>query len=252
MAKKTEQTTTDFGDQQIPFAEKTQQVQSIFTQVADQYDLMNQLMSFGLHQHWKATAIDLTWIKPGNTVLDLASGSGDLVPLIRKKQKNQGQVIAGDLNLSMLNTARDKLLNQGLSQEISYCQLNAEALPFANDHIDIITMAFGIRNVTDKTSALEEIYRVLKPGGQAMILEFSEPKAQSVKCIYDWYSHQVIPQMGHWVADNKAAYQYLVESIRKHPNQEAFSALLEQAKFQHITCHNLLSGVIAIHRACKP
>lgn len=243
--------TTDFGYQQVTWEEKTQKVAEVFHSVAGKYDLMNDLMSAGIHRLWKRFAIELSGIRPGQKVLDLAGGTGDLTLRLINLVGNEGSVTLADINDSMLEIGRKRLVDHGVIKNVDYVQANAENLPFAEDSFDCVTMAFGLRNVTDKPAALQSIYRVLKPGGRVLILEFSKPVSSGLQKIYDIYSFNVLPFLGKWIAKDADSYRYLAESIRRHPNQETLKQMLEQAGFENCDFHNLSGGIVAIHRGYK-
>lgn len=242
---------THFGFQTVPTQEKQAKVAEVFHSVANQYDLMNDLMSFGIHRWWKRFAVELSRAKKGQRVLDLAGGSGDLARLLAKEVGPSGEVVLADINASMLAKGRDRLLDCGLVQSVHYVQANAECLPFAENHFDCITMGFGLRNVTDKAAALRSMYRVCRPGGKVMILEFSAPVLPGLQPIYDWYSFHVLPKIGQWVAQDEDSYRYLAESIRMHPSQEELKTMIEAAGFADCRYHNLSGGIVALHIAYK-
>lgn len=242
---------THFGFQTIRTEEKPQLVDEVFNRVASKYDLMNDLMSFGLHRLWKRFAVQMTEARPGHHILDLAAGTGDLTKALAKKVGDTGTVTMVDINASMLVQGRDRLIDAGYFKNITYVQADVENLPFAEHHFDRIIMAFGLRNVTDKMKALAACYRVLKPGGMLLVLEFSHPNGKLLNQCYDFYSFNVIPKLGEWVARDRASYQYLVESIRMHPNQEQLKTMMEEAQFEDITYFNLTSGVAVLHQAHK-
>lgn len=243
--------TTDFGYQQVPWEEKTQKVAEVFHSVAGKYDLMNDLMSAGIHRLWKRFAIELSGIRPGQHVLDLAGGTGDLTLRLANLVGKEGSVTLADINDSMLTIGRNRLIDHGVINNVEYVQANAENLPFAEDSFDCVTMAFGLRNVTDKLAALKSIYQVLKPGGRALILEFSKPTSSGLQKIYDVYSFNVLPFLGKWIAKDADSYQYLAESIRRHPDQETLKAMMQQAGLENCDFHNLSGGIVAIHRGYK-
>lgn len=249
--KQNDPVTTDFGYEKIPVNEKTARVASVFHQVADQYDLMNDLMSLGIHRYWKWMAIALAQIKQGEQVLDVAAGSGDLSYLIANQVGEQGVVWVSDINAAMLKIGRDKLTDAGLLTNLRYVQANVECLPFPEDSFDCITIAFGLRNVTDKFAGLQSMYRCLKPGGRLIILEFSKLESATAQKIYDQYSFTVLPWLGEFVAKDRASYQYLAESIRMHPDQARLMELMYQAGFDEVTYRNLSGGIVAIHRGYK-
>ncbi len=241
--------TTHFGFTQVPIHEKVQRVTQVFASVAPRYDLMNDLMSLGIHRCWKQFTLSLAQARPGEIVLDLAGGTGDLALKLAEKVAPTGQVVLADINASMLQVGRERLFNQGIL--VHYAQVNAEQLPFADASFDLITLAFGLRNVTDKEAALHSLFRVLKPGGRLLILEFSELKIKPLKPLYDWYSFNILPKLGQLIAKDAHSYRYLAESIRMHPNQAQLLSLLEQAGFERCDCHNLSGGIVAVHRGFK-
>jgi demethylmenaquinone methyltransferase / 2-methoxy-6-polyprenyl-1,4-benzoquinol methylase len=235
---------TQFGYADVSPEEKTRRVRGVFDSVAGKYDLMNDLMSAGLHRIWKRIAIDMAGVRAGQRVLDLAGGTGDLARLFAARTGPSGCVVHTDINGAMLAAGRDKLLNAGLALPTVQC--NAEALPFADRAFDIVTIAFGLRNVTRKEVALAEMCRVLKPGGAALVLEFSRIAAPLAPA-YDWYSFNVLPKLGKLIAHDEASYRYLAESIRVHPDQEALKSMMEHAGFDRVEYHNLTAGVVALH-----
>ncbi len=242
---------SDFGYKKVSPEEKTQLVREVFHSVAPNYDLMNDLMSFGMHRLWKFFTVFLSGLRPGQSVLDLAGGTGDLACRFAESVGPQGKVVLADINLAMLSLGRDKLIDKGLFPGVQVLALNAEALPFAKNTFDRISIGFGLRNVTDKMQALREMQRVLRPGGQALILEFSEPKLPGLKPIYDAYSFKILPQLGKWIAKDADSYQYLAESIRKHPSQERLREMVLEAQFDECEYHNLSGGIVALHRCFK-
>ena len=248
--KMNEALTTDFGYQTIPLSEKNSRVGEVFQSVASKYDLMNDLMSFGLHRLWKKFAVQLAQLRRGDNVLDVAGGTGDLVKTLTKQIGPQGKAILLDINASMLNTGRDRLLNLGLT-EIKVIQANAEYLPFAEDSFDCLSIAFGLRNVTNKQTALQSMYQVLKPGGRLLVLEFSKPIVGFLQTLYDRYSFDFLPKLGEWIANDEASYRYLVESIRRHPDQKTLQTLILDAGFDECEYYNLSGGIVALHRAWK-
>ena len=243
--------TTHFGFREVPLREKQKLVGEVFTSVAGKYDLMNDLMSFGVHRLWKRQFVATSGVRPGDRVLDLAGGTGDIAALLLPRVGDKGEVVVGDINAAMLRTGRDRLLDRGLLQRLRWAELNAEALPFPDKSFDAVTIAFGLRNVTDKQRALEEMQRVLKPGGRALILEFSRVQQEWLKPLYDFHSFQVLPRIGKLIADDEASYRYLAESIRKHPDQDTLRAMMEAAGFAQVQVRNLSAGIVAIHRGYK-
>lgn len=243
--------TTHFGYVSVPWDDKEKKVAGVFHAVAKNYDLMNNLMSFGIHHLWKRYTIELSQVRPGHFVLDLAGGSGDLTRLLCKKVGDTGLVVLADINSSMLHVGRDRLLDEGLYKNIDYVQGNAQSLPFADNSFNCITIGFGLRNVTDKEEALRSMFRVCKPGGKVMILEFSTPTFSGLRTIYDWYSFNILPKIGKFFAQDEASYQYLAESIRMHPNQAKLKQMVEQAGFEDCHYDNLSGGIVALHIAYK-
>ena len=244
--------TTDFGYEEIPAAEKQGRVGEVFTSVARNYDLMNDVMSFGVHRLWKRFTLEMCALRPGHRVLDLAGGTGDLALKQARSVGESGQVILADINADMLARGRDRIIDGGFVNRIEPVQCNAEILPFADDYFDCITIAFGLRNVTDKGKALASMQRVLKPGGRLCVLEFSTPLCAPLERLYDFYSFSFLPRMGQVIANDRASYQYLAESIRQHPDQETLKTMmLEQGGFDEVEVHNLTGGIVALHRAFK-
>lgn len=243
--------TTHFGYREVPVAQKQKLVGDVFTSVAGKYDLMNDLMSFGAHRLWKRFFVSTSGVRPGDRVLDLAGGTGDIAALLLPRVGEKGEVIVGDINASMLRTGRDRLLDRGLLSRLRWAQLNAESLPFPDASFDAVTIAFGLRNFTDKQKALAEMQRVLKPGGRALILEFSRLQSELLKPLYDFHSFQVLPRLGKLIADDEASYRYLAESIRKHPDQDTLRAMMEAAGFRNVQVRNLSAGIVAVHRGYK-
>ncbi len=252
MASMSEQpATTHFGYRDVPVAEKQKLVGAVFTSVARNYDLMNDLMSFGVHRLWKRHFIAISGIRRGDRVLDLAGGTGDIAALLKPVVGEAGEIVVGDINAAMLDVGRDRLTDRGLVSGLRWAQLNAEALPFPDNSFDAVTMAFGLRNVTDKDRALAEIHRVLKPGGRVLVLEFSRVRSAVLGKLYDFHSFQVLPRLGRLFAHDADSYQYLAESIRKHPDQETLKGMLEHVGFGHVEVRNLTNGIVAIHRGYK-
>jgi demethylmenaquinone methyltransferase/2-methoxy-6-polyprenyl-1,4-benzoquinol methylase len=244
--------TTDFGFDEIPASEKQGRVGGVFDSVASKYDLMNDVMSFGIHHLWKKFTLELCGLKAGHRVLDLAGGTGDLAIKQAAMVGSSGEVYLADINAAMLQRGRDRLIDKGLVGRITPLQCNAEILPFADNTFDCITIAFGLRNVTDKPAALASMQRILKPGGRLCVLEFSKPVCEPLEKAYDFYSFKILPKIGEWVARDRASYQYLAESIRMHPDQETLKKMMtEDAGFDEVTVYNLSGGIVALHRAFK-
>jgi len=240
--------TTHFGYKQVAESEKSAKVAEVFHSVASQYDLMNDLMSAGLHRLWKRFAVSQAGLRPGMRVLDVAGGTADLTRLFLKAVGDSGQVVLSDINFSMLREGRDRMLNEGKTPPTIQC--DGERLPFASDYFDCVSVAFGLRNMTHKDQALREMYRVLKPGGRLLVLEFSKVW-KPLEAAYDLYSFKFLPLMGKLIAKDAASYQYLAESIRMHPAQEALKSMLETAGFTRVSYHNLSAGVVALHKGFK-
>ena len=241
------ETSTHFGYREVPTAEKRRLVGEVFTSVARNYDLMNDLMSFGMHRLWKRVFVALSGVRAGDAVLDLAGGTGDIAALLLPRVGARGHVVVGDINAAMLRVGRDRLLDRGLAQGLAFQQMDAEALPFADASFDAVTIAFGLRNVTDKDAALREMHRVLRPGGRALVLEFSQVTVAPLRPLYDFHTFKVLPRLGQLFAGDAGSYQYLAESIRKHPPQDALRAMMEQAGFGRCSYRNLTAGICAIH-----
>ena len=238
--------TTHFGYSSVDVADKAGLVRDVFDSVASRYDLMNDLMSGGMHRLWKRFTIDHADARPGQSILDLAGGTGDLAIRFSRLVGQEGHVVLADINAAMLREGRRRLVDEGIAGNVSIAQVDAEHLPFADSSFDCITIAFGLRNVTDKQAALESMHSVLKPGGKAMILEFSKP-ADAIKPAYDLYSFRVLPLLGKLVARDAESYQYLAESIRVHPDQDALKGMMEDAGFERCRFHNLMGGIVALH-----
>ena len=243
--------TTHFGYRDVPEADKARLVGEVFTSVARKYDVMNDLMSLGVHRLWKRYFVGTSGVREGDAVLDLAGGTGDIAALLLPKVGAKGRVVVGDINGDMLRVGRDRLLDRGLVRGLDWSQMDAEALPFPDKSFDCVTMAFGLRNVTHKDKALAEIHRVLKIGGRALVLEFSAVKSELLKPLYDFHSFQVLPRIGALIAGDEASYRYLAESIRKHPDQATLKGMMERAGFGKVEVRNLSNGIVAIHRAYK-
>jgi len=242
---------TDFGFEQVPPDEKRRRVNHVFESVATRYNLMNDIMSFGIHRLWKRYAVHISRVKPGSTILDVAGGTGDMAALYARRTGPTGNVMVCDINRDMLVTGRDELLDRGLGKNISYTQGDAENLPFASNSFDLTGIAFGLRNVTDKPRALASMLDKLKYGCPLVILEFSTLVLPMLTKLYDRYSSDYIPFMGRHIAHDEQSYRYLVESIRMHPDQETLKQMLETAGFSRVEYHNLSGGIVAIHKGYK-
>lgn len=243
---------THFGFKQVPVEEKAGHVAKVFHSVAAKYDLMNDLMSGGIHRLWKQFTIEMSGVRPGQRVLDIAGGTGDLAAKFSRIVGPDGLVVLADINDSMLRVGRDKLTDQGVAGNLVFAQGDAQFLPFADNTFDCITIAFGLRNVTDKNLALKSMLRVLKPGGRLLVLEFSKPTSATFGKAYDLYSFKILPKIGRIVAGDEDSYRYLAESIRMHPDQETLKAMMENAGFANASFHNLTGGVVALHKGFKP
>lgn len=243
--------TVDFGFEQVARADKARRVRGVFDSVADRYDLMNDLMSGGLHRLWKHFVLTLTGLRPGQRALDVAGGTGDLSVGLARQVGDSGFLVLSDINAAMLARGRTRLTDAGVVGNVAYALADAERLPFADSEFDCITIGFGLRNVTDKAAALASMYRVLRPGGQLLILEFSHPTAPGLKPLYDAYSFRVLPVLGRLVANDADSYRYLAESIRMHPEQEALLAMMRKAGFEGARYHNLTGGIVAVHRGYR-
>jgi len=243
--------TTHFGFRKVASEDKAGLVRAVFDSVAGKYDIMNDLMSLGIHRIWKRLALQLSHVRPGEQVLDLAGGTGDMTRLFHERVGTQGQVVLSDINAEMLRRGRDRLLDEGIAEGIRYARIDAEALPFRDNQFDCVCIAFGLRNVTHKEQALKAMYRVLKPGGRVIILEFSEVKGELLKKTYDLYSFKVLPLIGKLVANDEDSYRYLAESIRMHPDQETLRQMMQVAGFERTEYFNFTQGVVAVHRGYK-
>jgi len=251
MNKPADENTTDFGYQRVAVGEKAARVRQVFESVADNYDLMNDLMSFGVHRLWKRFALGQTGLKPGQQALDVAGGSGDLALGMAEQVGETGRVLLTDINPAMLEHGRAKLIDAGVSGNVEYALADAEQLPFGPDSFHCVTIGFGLRNVTRKQEALASMFRVLKPGGRLLVLEFSHPTAPGLKPLYDRYSFNILPMLGKYVAKDEASYRYLAESIRMHPDQETLKGMMQQAGFERCDYFNLSGGIVALHRGFK-
>lgn len=243
--------TTHFGFRDVPESEKARLVADVFHSVAGKYDLMNDLMSFGVHRVWKRFAVSQSGARRGQRILDVAGGTGDLAAQFAERVGRDGSVVIADINGSMLEVGRERLIDRGVVGNVEFVQANAESLPFLDNHFDCVSIAFGLRNVTRKEAALAAMFRVLKPGGCLIVLEFSKPVLPLLGTIYDRYSFHVLPLLGRVVADDEASYRYLVESIRKHPDQETLKGMMEQAGFERAHYFNLSGGIVALHKGYK-
>ena len=239
---------THFGYQSVEEAEKARHVRSVFDSVASRYDIMNDVLSMGLHRAWKAYTVAVAAVQPGMQVLDIAGGTGDLARAFAKRAGPTGRVVLTDINEAMLRTGRDRLIDAGVVLPTTVC--DAEELPFPDGHFDLVSVAFGLRNMTHKDAALAEMCRVLKPGGKLLVLEFSKV-AKPLSKVYDWYSFNILPRIGQLVTGDADSYRYLAESIRMHPDQQALKALMHKAGFGHVDCHNMTAGVVALHVGIK-
>ena len=242
---------THFGYQTVETGKKKELVGEVFDSVADRYDVMNDLMSFGIHRLWKRFTINQTGVRAGQSVLDLAGGTGDLAAKLYQRVGSSGTVVLSDINQSMLGVGRDRMINQGIVGNMQYALADAEQLPFAPGSFHCVTMAFGLRNVTNKQRALESVFSTLKPGGRMLVLEFSKPVLPLLSKAYDAYSFSALPAMGKLVANDADSYRYLAESIRKHPDQETLLGMMQQAGFERCEYHNLTGGVVALHKGFK-
>ena len=243
--------TTDFGYERVSSSEKARRVRGVFDSVARNYDLMNDLMSGGAHRLWKRFTLSLTGLRPGQRALDVAGGTGDLAAGLARQVGERGLIVLSDINRAMLQRGRDRLTDRGVLGNVEYVQADAERLPFRDGSFDCITIGFGLRNVTDKPAALAAMQRVLKPGGQLLVLEFSHPVAPGLGPLYDAYSFRILPLLGKIVAGDEASYRYLAESIRMHPGQEALLEMMQAAGLEGCRYHNLSGGIVAVHRGYK-
>ncbi len=242
---------TDFGFEQVPRADKARRVRAVFDSVADRYDLMNDLMSFGIHRLWKRFAMGLLNVRPGQSILDLAGGTGDLARLLAPAVGSGGKVVVSDINEGMLERGRRRLADLGIVGNVEFVLADAQTLPFPDSSFDAIIIAFGLRNVTDKDAALREMHRVLRPGGRAVVLEFSTPTLPGLAPLYDLYSFKVLPSMGKLIAGDADSYRYLAESIRMHPDQPTLRTMMETAGFERCDWHDLNGGIVAAHRGFR-
>ncbi len=244
--------TTHFGYEQVRAAEKAERVAGVFHSVAAKYDLMNDLMSGGIHRLWKRLTIEFSGVRAGDKVLDIAGGTGDLSARFSRLVGDEGLVVLADINDSMLRVGRDKLIDHGIAHNLRFTQADAQYLPFPDNTFDCITIAFGLRNVTDKDLALQAMHRVLKPGGRLLVLEFSKPRNALLEKAYDTYSFRLLPMMGRLVTNDADSYRYLAESIRMHPDQDTLRGMMENAGFSQCKYHNMTGGIVALHKGVKP
>lgn len=244
--------TTHFGYKTVNVEEKADKVAEVFHSVAAKYDLMNDLMSGGIHRLWKRITIEMSGVRRGNKVLDIAGGTGDLTAKFSRIVGPEGTVVLADINDSMLKVGRDRLMDRGVVNNVTFSQADAQYLPFPDNTFDVITIAFGLRNVTDKDLALRSMLRVLKPGGRLLVLEFSKPGNPLLSKVYDTYSFSILPKLGKLFADDGDSYQYLAESIRMHPDQQTLQTMMDDAGFANTDFHNMTGGVVALHRGVKP
>ncbi len=244
--------TTHFGYKTVNVEEKAGKVADVFHSVAGKYDLMNDLMSAGVHRLWKRMTIEMSGVRRGNSVLDIAGGTGDLTAKFSRIVGPEGTVVLADINSSMLQVGRDRLMDRGVVNNVIFSQADAQYLPFPDNTFDVISIAFGLRNVTDKEMALRSMLRVLKPGGRLLVLEFSKPANPVLSKVYDTYSFSILPKLGKLFASDADSYQYLAESIRMHPDQETLQGMMDNAGFANTDFHNMTGGVVALHRGVKP
>ena len=242
---------THFGYKQVDSDKKEGLVAGVFDSVADKYDLMNDVMSFGIHRIWKRITLAQTGLRKGQRALDVAGGTGDLAAGMAKQVGSDGEVVMADINAAMLEQGRRRLIDRGIAGNVSFVQANAEDLPFDDNSFDCITIAFGLRNVTHQDRALASMYRVLKPGGRLLILEFSKPVMPGLDKAYDFYSFNILPKMGRFIAKDEDSYRYLAESIRMHPDQETLRQMMQDAGFERCTYHNMTGGIVALHKGFK-
>ncbi len=242
---------THFGFKQVDADKKEGLVAEVFSSVAGKYDIMNDVMSFGIHRIWKKIAMEHTGLKKGMHALDIAGGTGDLTIQMSKQVGATGEVIMSDINPAMLEQGRRRLIDKGVAGNVKFVEANAEELPFEDNFFDCVTIAFGLRNVTNKDKALKEMHRVLKPGGRLLVLEFSKPVVPGLDKIYDVYSFKILPFMGKIIADDEESYRYLAESIRMHPDQSTLKAMMVEAGFERCTYHNMTGGIVALHKGFK-
>lgn len=251
MSDEQQGSTTHFGFETVDREDKQRRVRSVFDSVASRYDIMNDVMSFGVHRLWKRFTVEVSALRPGQKVLDLAGGTGDLTALMARRVGQKGRVVISDINGSMLGVGRERLIDEGIVGNVDYVQANAELLPFPDNYFDCVTIGFGLRNVTDKDKALRAMQRVLKPGGKLLILEFSKPTIPMLSKVYDLYSFKLLPMMGKLITDDADSYRYLAESIRMHPDQETLLGMMQDAGLERCDYYNLTGGVVALHKGYK-
>lgn len=251
MSDEQQGSTTHFGFETVGREDKQRRVRSVFDSVASRYDIMNDVMSFGVHRLWKRFTVEVSALRPGQQVLDLAGGTGDLTALMARRVGQKGRVVISDINGSMLGVGRERLIDEGIVGNVEYVQANAELLPFPDNYFDCVTIGFGLRNVTDKDKALRAMQRVLKPGGKLLILEFSKPTIPMLSKVYDLYSFKLLPMMGKLITDDADSYRYLAESIRMHPDQETLLGMMQDAGLERCDYYNLTGGVVALHKGYK-
>jgi demethylmenaquinone methyltransferase/2-methoxy-6-polyprenyl-1,4-benzoquinol methylase len=251
MADRRGDKTTHFGFREVPEDAKAGLVGQVFSSVATRYDVMNDVMSLGIHRLWKRFTIEQAGVRAGHQVLDVAGGTGDLAAQFARQVGPSGSVTVADINAAMLDVGRARMADRGLAGNIEYVQANAECLPFPDNHFDCITIAFGLRNVTHIDAALASMQRILKPGGRLLVLEFSKPVLPALNAVYDAYSFNILPKLGKLIANDEASYRYLVESIRKHPDQETLKGMMERAGFGRVHYFNLTGGIVALHKGYK-
>ncbi len=252
MSEQNKKSTTDFGFREVPVDEKVKHVADVFHSVAGKYDLMNDLMSGGIHRFWKKLTIEQSGARRGHAILDIAGGTGDLTIRFSRIVGPTGKVVLADINDSMLKVGRDRLMDRGVAGNVEFVQANAECLPFPDNTFDVITIAFGLRNVTDKDAAIRSMARVLKPGGKVMVLEFSKTNNPALTKLYDFYSFNILPKMGQLIAGDAESYQYLAESIRMHPDQETLKGMMQNAGLVNCKYQNMTGGIVALHTGIKP
>ena len=252
MSEENKKSTTDFGFREVPVEEKVKKVADVFHSVAGKYDLMNDLMSGGVHRLWKKLTIEQSGARRGHTILDIAGGTGDLTIRFSRIVGPEGKVVLADINDSMLKVGRDRLMDRGVAGNVEFVQANAECLPFPDNTFDVITIAFGLRNVTDKDAAIRSMTRVLKPGGKVMVLEFSKTDNPALTKLYDFYSFNILPKIGKIIAGDSESYKYLAESIRMHPDQETLKGMMQDAGLVNCKYQNMTGGIVALHTGIKP